>query len=105
MVGVEQLELSSPWSKLPEQHPASFNSSFSTFSSSFSFFLPKVVKFKGFTGETEPRRGKETLGRECLRLMRKLVKNSSFWGIFGIFWDMVESFLTNNSPGDCLLWS
>ena len=93
MVGVEQLELSSPWSKLPEQHPASFNSSFSTFSSSFSFFLPKAVKFKGFTGETEPSRGKERLGRECLRLMRKLVKKiAHFWDAFGIFWDMVESF-------------
>ena len=68
MVGVEQLELSSPWSKLPEQHPASFNSSFSTFSCSFSVFLPKAVKCRGFTGETEPSRGKERLGRECLRL-------------------------------------
>ena len=106
MVGVEQLELSSPWSKLPEQHPASFNSTFSTFSCSFSVFLPKAVKFKGFTGEMEPRRGKERLGRECLRLMRKLVKKMAHFGdAFGIFWDMVESFLTNNSPGDCLLWS
>ena len=79
MVGVEQLELSSPWSKLPEQHPASFNSSFnSTFFCSFSLFLPKAVKFRGFTGETEPRRGKERLGRECLRLMRKLVKKAHF---------------------------
>ena len=63
IVGVEQFELSSPsWSK-PPTTSSTFSTSFSaTFST--SFFLSKV-KCDCLTGEREPRRGKDKVGREC----------------------------------------